>query len=83
MMVPCTTEPFLSSTVTVSLFSFIKNLKVVSQLANDEHTVAPMSNANESSSSSVTVAHQHRQTMKEPERTLYSPYELHLDGRRR
>jgi hypothetical protein len=26
VMVPCTTEPFLSSIVTVSLFSFIKNL---------------------------------------------------------
>lgn len=26
VIVPCTTEPFLSSIVTVSLFSFIKNL---------------------------------------------------------
>jgi hypothetical protein len=26
VIVPCTTDPFLSSTVTVSLFNFIKNL---------------------------------------------------------
>lgn len=27
VIVPCTTDPFLSSTVTVSLFNFIKNLE--------------------------------------------------------
>lgn len=31
VMVPWTTEPFLSSMVTVSLFSFIKNLEAVSE----------------------------------------------------
>ena len=31
MIVPCTTEPFFSSIVTVSLFNFIKNLNCLNQ----------------------------------------------------
>lgn len=45
VMVPCTTDPFLSSTVTVSLFSFIKNLS--GRLAGDPESATARVEPNE------------------------------------